>query len=101
MAQLHTAVETVRAFDPTGHTHIVPVTPAPRPTSIDGLRPGILTNRKTHARLLIETMVDGLRDRASLGELTLESKPSNGPPTRRATDAIVENCDFAIVGTSD
>ncbi len=96
------ATETVRAYDPTGHARIVPVEPAPRPQSLEGLRPDILTNRKMNARLLLESMVGELAGNVSLaGEPTVESKPSNGPPIQRMIDSISQNSDFAIVGTSD
>ncbi len=101
MAQPATAVETIRAFDPTGHARVIPVEPAPRPTSLEGLRPGVLTNRKMNAQLLLESMMGVLAERVSLKDLTLESKPSNGPPISRVVDSITGNCDFALVGTSD
>ena len=96
------ATETVRAYDPTGHPRIIPVEPAPRPLSLEGLRPGILTNRKMNARTLLETMMDEVAGQVSLaGTPVIESKPSNGPPIQRVLDSITQNADFAIVGTSD
>ena len=96
------ATETVRAYDPTGHPRIVPVQPAARPQSLEGLRPGILTNRKMNARVLLESMMGELAGRVSLaGAPVVENKPSNGPPIQRVVDSISEHADFAIVGTSD
>ena len=70
---------TVRVFDPAGHVRVVEVEAAPRPASLDGLRPGILENRKPNARVLMEAMVAELRGRAPLGALAVGSKPVSGP----------------------
>lgn len=93
--------ETVRVFDPTGHVRVTEVEAAPRPTRLDGLRPGILENRKANARLLMESMVEALRERAELGALTVGSKPVAGPPSESTARELAENCDFILVGSSD
>ena len=49
---------TVRVFDPAGHVRVVEVEAAPRPASLDGLRPGILENRKPNARVIIRAGSD-------------------------------------------
>src|SRR5690606_13126909 len=82
----------VRVFDPTGHIRVEEVAPAPRPASLEGLRPGILENRKANARALMEAMVDALRERVPLGELTVASKPVAGPPAKPAVELIERNC---------
>jgi hypothetical protein len=93
--------DTVRVFDPTGHVQVTEVEAAPRPASLDGLRPGILENRKANARLLMESMVDALRDRADLGALTVGSKPVAGPPSKATAEELANNCDFILIGSSD
>ena len=96
------ATATIRAYDPTGHPRIVPVEPAPRPQSLEGLRPGILTNRKMNARVLLESMIGEVAGKVSLaGAPVVVSKPTNGPPLQRMLDNITKNADFAILGTSD
>lgn len=96
------AAATVRVYDPTGHPRIVPVRPAPRPQSLEGLRPGILTNRKMNARALLEAMMGEVAAAVPLaGAPVVESKPSNGPPIQRVIDSITKGADFALVGTSD
>ncbi|MDE2639221.1 MAG: hypothetical protein OXI03_01425 [Chloroflexota bacterium] len=92
---------TVRVFDPAGHVNVVEVEAAPRPASLDGLRPGILENRKPNARVLMEAMVEALRGRAPLGELAVGSKPVSGPPSRRTFEHLREHADFVLVGSSD
>lgn len=93
--------DTVRVFDPTGHVHVTEVEPAARPATLDGLRPGILENRKANARLLMETMVDALRERWKLAALTVTSKPVAGPPSASVMETLTKECDFVLVGSSD
>lgn len=92
---------TIRVFDPTGHAPIERYPLAPLPDSLDGLRPGIVENRKANAGLLMRLMVEGLREHAALGELTTIGKPSAGPPTKRNERKLVEGADFALIGSSD
>jgi hypothetical protein len=93
--------ETVRILSPVGQTFVTEVAAAPRPASLAGLRPGILENRKANARLLMETMVDGLRERVGLAATTIGSKPVAGPPPPSTFDLLVRNSDFIVVGSSD
>jgi hypothetical protein len=92
---------TVRILSPVGHVRVQEVAAATRPLTLEGLRPGILENRKANARLFMETVVDRLRERVALGELTVTSKPVAGPPSRAVVDTLRANCDFVLVGSSD
>jgi hypothetical protein len=91
----------VQGYDPTGHARVIPVTPAARPASLEGLRPGLLVNRKMNARLLMESMMTALGERVPLQPVAFESKPSNGPASTRVLERLKQDCDFALVGTSD
>ncbi len=93
--------DTIRILSPVGHVRVTEVTAANRPLSLVGLRPGVLENRKANARLIMETMVDGLRGRMDLGPLTVASKPVAGPPSRSVVETLTTNCDFVLVGSSD
>lgn len=93
--------DTVRIVDPSGHLHVVEASLAGRPTSIAGLRPGILQNRKANALLLMESMVEGLRARVPLGSLIVASKPVAGPPSDEAVSLLRNGSDFVLVGSSD
>ena len=93
--------ETIRVYDPSGHVRVYEVTAAPRPKSLAGLRPGILENRKANARVLMEAMVDGLRQRVALGPLTVGSKPVAAAPSKATVDQLQKHCDFVLVGSSD
>jgi hypothetical protein len=91
----------VRILEPTGYVHVVERSRAPRPVSLEGLRPGILENTKANARLLMETMVDALRDRLKLQPSSIGTKPVAGPPSAAVVATLRENSDFVVVGTSD
>ncbi len=92
---------TVTVFDPRGHARVVAQQTAPRPDQLAGLRPGVLENRKANARLLLESMVDSLREGAAIGATTTCSKPVAGPASRATMAMLVEECDFVVVGSSD
>ncbi|MCY3646036.1 MAG: hypothetical protein OXH07_03565 [Chloroflexi bacterium] len=92
---------TITVFDPRGHARVVAQQVAPRPSGLDGLRPGVLENRKANARLLLESMVDNLRTTSDLGATTTGSKPVAGPASRGTMATLVEECDFVVVGSSD
>ena len=92
---------TIAVFDPRGHARVVAQEAAPRPDDLDGLRPGVLENRKANARLLLESMVDNLRATADIGATTTGSKPVAGPASRSTMAMLTEECDFVVVGSSD
>lgn len=92
---------TVTVYDPRGHARVVAVEAAPRPSALAGLRPGVLENRKANARLLLESMVEGLRAFVPLGATTTGGKPVSGPASRATMATLVEGCDFVVVGSSD
>lgn len=93
--------ETVEILSPLAHVAVREASAAERPSSLDGLRPGILENRKANARVLMEAMVDGVRRRAKLGELTVGSKPVAGPPSESTVAALREGADFLLIGSCD
>ena len=92
---------TVTVLDPQAHVAVREASAAPRLRSLQGLRPGILENRKANARLLMETMIDGLRRRTELGPLAVGSKPVAGPPSQSTIDALRNDADFLLIGSCD
>jgi hypothetical protein len=93
--------ETIRILSPAGQPFVTEAVSAPRPESLRNLRPGILENRKTNARLLMQSMVEKLGERVPLAPLTIGSKPVAGPPSPSTFDLLAGNSDFVIVGSSD
>ena len=93
--------DSIRILDPAGHTFVQEVALARRPRSLAGLRPGVLENKKANARLLMESMVDGLRGRISLGPTTTGSKPVAAGPSKETVELLRRQTDFVVVGSSD
>jgi hypothetical protein len=92
---------TIRVLTPYTNTYTALKPMAARPTSLAGLRPGILENSKPNAQLLMESWVEGLRETANLGDLTIGHKAVTTPPSRETLDLLTANCDFVLVGTGD
>ena len=93
--------EVITVLSPTAHVAVREASAAARPSSLAGLRPGILENRKANARTLMEAMVEGLRGRVELGELTVGSKPVAGPPAESTVASLREGADFLLIGSCD
>ena len=92
---------TVRVLAPLANTYAPPKLRPPRPSKLEGLRPGVLENSKQNAQVLMEAMIEGLRGRVTLGPLTIGHKGVTLPPSQRTIDLLKENCDFVLVGTGD
>lgn len=92
---------TVRVLAPLANVYTPPKVQPPRPASLQGLRPGILENSKANAQLLMERMVEGLRQRADLGVLTIGHKGVTLPPSSATLAQLKKECDFVLVGTGD
>ena len=92
---------TVRVFAPQSNTYTAPKGRPARPKSLAGLRPGILENSKHNAQLLMEAMIEGLRERAQMEPLTVGHKGVTTPPSKETIELLKENCDFVLVGTGD
>ena len=93
--------DSIEVLSPLAHVAVHEATPAPRPQSLDGLRPGILENRKANARLLMETMIERLGERFDLGDTVVGSKPVGGPPSDSTIDALRNGADFLLIGSCD
>ena len=95
------AGETIEVLNPRGRVHQAAIPLAPRPASLDGLRPGILENRKANAKLLLERLVEGLRERHELGPTAMRSKNASAPAPGSVIDAFASEADFVLVGSCD
>ncbi len=93
--------ETVRVLSPVTNSYTPPKARPARPTSLAGLRPGVLENSKHNAQLLMELMVEGLRERVDLGVVTVGHKGVTLPPSQETIELLKKNCDFVLVGTGD
>jgi hypothetical protein len=99
---MSTATATVRVLAPLVNTYTPPKPRPARPTSLKGLRPGILENSKHNAQLLMEAVVEGLREREpSLGSLAIGHKAVTLPPSQQTIEYLKQNADFVLVGAGD
>lgn len=73
----------------------------PRPTSLDGLRLGILDNGKPNAQHVVATAARGISERIGLSDVMAVTKPVASRPV--ADEALVrfKGFDAAIVGVGD
>jgi hypothetical protein len=95
-----TDARTVTLYDPTADPRTVPVKRAARPTSLQGLRAGILDNGKHNAGVLMLAVAERLRVTHGVAEIVKREKPVAGPPSPQVLEDL-SRCDFALVGSSD
>jgi hypothetical protein len=90
----------IRLYDPTAEPRAVAARLAPRLTSLQGKRIGILDNGKANADVLMLAMAKILQERYGAGEIVKREKPVAGPPRPEVLDALAQ-CDLALVGSAD
>ena len=91
----------ITLVDPTAEPRAVAVKLAPRLTTLQGKRAGILDNGKANAGVLMLAVVDRLRERYGIAAgVVHREKPVAGPPKPEIVDDLAR-CDFVLVGSSD
>ncbi|MFI7453911.1 UGSC family (seleno)protein [Nonomuraea sp. NPDC049714] len=92
-----------KLLDPTGFDErATDSTLAPRPTSLRGLRIGMLDNTKPNAVLLLQEIAGELQRRYGAGESILYTKDYFGTPAKDdLLKQIVEECDVVITAVGD
>jgi len=89
-------------YDPRGQITSAPVTPAPRPSSLEGIRLGILTNSKWNASQLLRRVVAHLEVVHSFSSVQHYSKTSFSSPADSALfDQIAKEVDVVITAIGD
>ncbi len=89
-------------YDPRGQITSAPVTPAPRPSSLEGIRLGILTNSKWNASQLLRRVVTHLEVVHSFSSVQHYSKTSFSSPADSALfDQIAKEVDVVITAIGD
>jgi hypothetical protein len=91
---------TLIVYDPTADPKPTGVTLAPRLTTFQGKRAGVLDNGKPNAGLLMMAVAERLRAGYGVTEIVKREKPVAGPPSPKALEDLAR-CDFALVGSSD
>ena len=90
----------IRLYDPTAEPRAVAARLAPRLTTLQGKRIGILDNGKANADVLMLAMAKLLQDRHGAGAIVKREKPVAGPPKPEVLEALAQ-CDLALVGSAD
>jgi hypothetical protein len=90
----------VTLYDPTAEPRSTAVTLAPRLTSLQGRRAGILDNGKANAGTLMLAVAEELRRDHGVADVLLREKPVAGPPSE-AVVRDLSTCDFVLVGSAD
>ena len=89
-------------YDPRGQITSAPVTPAPRPSSLEGIRLGVLTNSKWNASQLLRRVVAHLEVVHSFSSVQHYSKTSFSSPADSALfDQIAKEVDVVITAIGD
>ena len=89
-------------YDPRGQITVAPVTPAPRPSSLEGNRLGILTNSKWNASQLLRRVVAHLEVVHSFSSVQHYSKTSFSSPADSALfGQIAKEVDVGITAIGD
>jgi hypothetical protein len=87
--------------DPTAEPRAVAAKLAPRLTTLQGKRAGILDNGKANAGVLMLAVVERLRERYGIADgVVKREKPVAGPPKPEVVDDL-SKCDFVLVGSAD
>jgi hypothetical protein len=90
----------IRLYDPTAEPRAVAARLAPRLTTLQGKRIGILDNGKANADVLMLAMARILQERHGAGAIVKREKPVAGPPRPEVLEALAQ-CDLALVGSAD
>jgi len=89
-------------LDPAGNAAIDAKVLARRPAGLAGATIGILDNSKPNARVLLERVAQGLRERFGAREVRTWRKPtSSSGATSGVLDEIAATCTVALTASAD
>ncbi len=74
---------------------------APRPTSLDGLRIGLLDNRKSNANVLLDALGRGLQEEHGVASTTMLVKPIFSRPSPDELITELEDYDAVLTAIGD
>lgn len=90
----------MKLYDPTAEPRAINAQLAPRLSSLQGKRIGILDNGKANAGTLMLAVAKVLQERYGASEIIKREKPVAGPPGPEVLDALAQ-ADLALVGSAD
>ena len=85
---------------PPGAIDVVPRAPASRPSTLRGLRVGVLDNAKPNADALLAGLADGLVREAGAAGARRWRKPTSAQPADNLKDIAAE-ADVVVTGSAD
>jgi hypothetical protein len=91
----------MNVLDPTIETGEEPIAYVPRPTSLQGLRIGIIENTKKNAEPLLLKLAEKLQAAYGMKAELLLHKPQRAPVKEGQIAELKEKTDFAIAGVGD
>ena len=96
------AGETIEVLNPRGSAapgRGPPRAAARQPST--GCGPASWRTARANAKLLLERLVEGLRERHELGPTALRSKNASAPAPGSVLEAFANEADFVLVGSCD
>ena len=88
--------------NPTTKPIVAPFDGAPRLTTVAGTRLGIIDDSKKNADVLLEELVELLRNRYEISEVKWHRKPSaSRPADPAAVRELAEQCDWVMIAIGD
>jgi hypothetical protein len=88
--------------NPTTQPIVAPFDGAPRLPTLAGTRLGVIDDSKRNADVLLEELVELLRTRYEISDVTWHRKPSaSRPADPAAIKELAETCDAVIVAIGD
>jgi hypothetical protein len=97
-----TAQQEYVLVNPTTQAIVAPFNGAPRLPSLAGARLGIIDDSKRNADVLLEELVQVLRDRYEISDAQWHRKPSaSRPADPAAIRELAEHCDAVVIAIGD
>lgn len=92
----------IQLMNPKGATHQPERRPAARPTSLEGLTIGLLSNQKANAANLLNETAKWFVDRHGCSTLAIENKhDASRPAAPELLHSIAQRSDFLITAAGD
>jgi hypothetical protein len=91
----------VRVYDPTAEPVSNRTRLAARPSSLQGKTIGILDNGKANAGMLMQAVVEAMKERFGVTDFIVRNKPVAGPAPAQAVADLTAQCAAVLVGSAD
>lgn len=97
-----TSYGTMSVLDPTAETVIVPGNLAPRPSSLEAQRVGLLANGKANSEELLQAVLGQLAKNYEFSTVATRNKgDASRPAPLEILNELKQECDLVITATGD